>query len=309
MTSLKYLPGDYIGPNKIYLQERVDGKRGVFKCPFCGKLFTSYFSNVSKGVTKSCGCATGYLVKQAHRKDISGNKYGHLTAIKGLEEYCSGHRYWLCRCDCGKEVKCTINNLTTGNSKTCGDTSNCQYALEAAGSRALNLKGQRFGKLVAASPQGSKNKKRYWLCQCDCGNTIVLPAVALTSWGTSSCGCIKSKGEEKVALLLNSLGIDYERQKCFDSCRSPETNHVYWFDFYLPEKNLIIEYDGFQHFKATGGWNNEESLERNRLVDAKKNDWCKQNHVFLLRISYKEYSELNENYLLSRMQEVLNRTF
>lgn len=35
--------------------------------------------------------------------------------------------------------------------------------------KALNLKGQRFGKLIAIKKAKSKNGKTYWLCRCDCG--------------------------------------------------------------------------------------------------------------------------------------------
>ena len=36
--------------------------------------------------------------------------------------------------------------------------------------KALDLTGQRFGKLVALSKAPSRSGKTYWLCQCDCGN-------------------------------------------------------------------------------------------------------------------------------------------
>lgn len=35
---------------------------------------------------------------------------------------------------------------------------------------ALDIAGQRFGRLVALKKAPSRNGSTYWLCQCDCGN-------------------------------------------------------------------------------------------------------------------------------------------
>lgn len=57
--------------------------------------------------------------------DLTGHKYGRLTVIK----YCGNkrqssngrtYRYWLCRCDCGKEVEVSTEHLRSGNTKSCG---------------------------------------------------------------------------------------------------------------------------------------------------------------------------------------------
>jgi len=48
-------------------------------------------------------------------KDISGEKFGKLTAKK----YKPGGR-WLCKCDCGNETSVHTGSLTSGNTKSCG---------------------------------------------------------------------------------------------------------------------------------------------------------------------------------------------
>ena len=53
-------------------------------------------------------------------KDISGQKFGRLTAIKPTEERRNGSVYWLCVCDCGNEVIVSGANLRQGNTKSCG---------------------------------------------------------------------------------------------------------------------------------------------------------------------------------------------
>ena len=64
------------------------------------------------------------------------------------------------------------------------------------------------------------------------------------------CGCPickESRGEIIVASLLDAIGISYIREKWFDDCRG-ETGRVLPFDFFLPDYNTIIEFDGEQHF-------------------------------------------------------------
>ena len=60
---------------------------------------------------------------------------------------------------------------------------------------AANLIGQRFGRLIARSPAAArKNGKIVWACDCDCGQTTQVPAGALRSGDTTSCGCRRHDG-------------------------------------------------------------------------------------------------------------------
>lgn len=52
--------------------------------------------------------------------------------------------------------------------------------------------GQHFGKLVVLSQLPSRYNKKYWLCQCECGNTCEKSSSALlTATGVVSCGCYR----------------------------------------------------------------------------------------------------------------------
>jgi hypothetical protein len=56
---------------------------------------------------------------------------------------------------------------------------------------AADLTGRRFGRLVAESKTGEKNKdgSLTWLCRCDCGNVARISAHDLLRGNTTSCGC------------------------------------------------------------------------------------------------------------------------
>ena len=53
-------------------------------------------------------------------KDITGQRFGRLIAVKQLEKNKWGSYYWLLKCDCGNYTKAVIGNLTCGSIKSCG---------------------------------------------------------------------------------------------------------------------------------------------------------------------------------------------
>lgn len=112
MTKVIDLSGQRFG--KLTALERIN-INGVWKwkcqCD-CGN--TTYVSTgcLRNGGTKSCGC--GQI------KDLSGQKFGRLTAIKIVGQAKSGSRKWLCKCDCGNEAIVDQNKLSSGNTKSCG---------------------------------------------------------------------------------------------------------------------------------------------------------------------------------------------
>lgn len=52
--------------------------------------------------------------------DLSGQKYGRLTVISRAEGKDKRRVYWLCRCECGKEVVVQSSQLRTGHTRSCG---------------------------------------------------------------------------------------------------------------------------------------------------------------------------------------------
>lgn len=53
--------------------------------------------------------------------DLTGKKFGKLTVLKKLNYSKSGHSYyWECKCECGKIIKVSANNLKSNHTKSCG---------------------------------------------------------------------------------------------------------------------------------------------------------------------------------------------
>ena len=104
-------------------------------------------------------------------------------------------------------------------------------------------------------------------------------------------GCPKCTGykhETTISDWLDSFNILYIRQYTFDNCKD---KRALPFDFYLPDLNICIEYDGRQHYEPVdfAGKGDEwakEQLKITQYHDAIKNEYCKNNNIPLLRISY-----------------------
>ena len=84
-----------------------------------------------------------------------------------------------------------------------------------------------------------------WQCKCECGNNnFITTSHHLTSGNTQSCGCLKSIGEANIAKILSENNIEFIAQQQFEDAIYKETNGKMRFDFYLPEFNRLIEFDG-----------------------------------------------------------------
>lgn len=58
------------------------------------------------------------------------------------------------------------------------------------------------------------------------------------------------------------------------------------YDFYLPTYNLLIEYQGKQHYCSVELFGGEAGLKIRKEYDDKKREYAKNNNINLLEISY-----------------------
>lgn len=56
----------------------------------------------------------------SRRLDLTGRRFGMLTAVRLGEKRTSGRLHWVCRCDCGALKEVNSNNLVRGKSSNCG---------------------------------------------------------------------------------------------------------------------------------------------------------------------------------------------
>lgn len=102
--------------------------------------------------------------------------------------------------------------------------------------------------------------------------------------GCPKCKCF-SNGEKAISNFLITNDISHTYQKKFDNFRNPKTKRCYIFDFFLEDLNVIIEYDGIQHFQPVDYFGGENAYMRNIEVDNIKNKWCEDNKISIIRLS------------------------
>ena len=103
------------------------------------------------------------------------------------------------------------------------------------------------------------------------------------SWHKRGQGCPKckySKGEKVIEKFLTDNSINFESQKKFKDCKN---KRCLPFDFYLPDYNICIEFDGRFHFDEIFG-----QLNDTQINDKIKTEYCLLNNIRLHRISYLE---------------------
>lgn len=116
--------------------------------------------------------------------------------------------------------------------------------------------------------------------------------------GIGCSKCKASKGEIQIRKYLDTNCIYYEEQKKFDTCKYKR--HLL-FDFYIPALNLLIEYQGEQHFpfsdKGERMFGSKKAKELHDLIilrDQIKQEWAKQNGYRLLEISHKDFKQIEK---------------
>lgn len=110
-------------------------------------------------------------------------------------------------------------------------------------------------------------------------------------------GCPKckiSKGEKSVRKYLKVNKIKFNEQVKIEGARFSNTNAHMIFDFYLPDYNLVIEYDGRQHFVPIKNWGGKEGLAGLQRKDREKDDYCLTNNIKMLRIPYIEFDNIEK---------------
>lgn len=98
-------------------------------------------------------------------------------------------------------------------------------------------------------------------------------------------------GEHTTRTILQRLNIKYSEQPTFLGCAA---KNLLRFDFWIQNLNLLIEFDGEQHFMAVKHWGGVEGLQKRILYDSIKDEWCLTNDKFLLRISYRDINHIED---------------
>ena len=180
-----------------------------------------------------------------------------------------------------------------------------EYNLKTKPKEDKNI-GKSFGKLtvIELDEETSKKKKQiYWKCQCDCGNIKIALGETLRKNQVNSCGCLVSKGEERLIKILKENNYIFSTQYCFNDLRGEQLPLRFDFVIFDSNQNIecLIEYQGKQHYEQSEYFGGEDSFIKQRKYDALKKEYCKIHNIKLIEIPYWDFDKINAEYLQQKI--------
>lgn len=143
-----------------------------------------------------------------------------------------------------------------------------------------DYKGSRFKALVRCNICGREWKS--------------FPKKLLSGYGCAVCGSFHSKGERAINKYLRSCtSLDFEREKSFDGLVGVNGGPLR-FDFYIKEKNAVIEFQGVQHYMPIKHFGGKHGFAERREHDKRKREYCKNNGIKEIEISYNDFNRIGE---------------
>lgn len=155
--------------------------------------------------------------KNKPKIDLTNQKFNQLTVLEYL-----GNSEWRCQCNCGNQTIVKTSSLNSGKTKSCGclKGNNTKHNKRNCGPR-IDITGQKFGILTPIEYK----KGGMWLCQCDCGQQIIVDTRNLNSGHTKSCGCLKKDGSKRVIDMSN---FENENIKVLERAGSDNQGAALW---------------------------------------------------------------------------------
>lgn len=146
--------------------------------------------------------------------NLTGQRFGKLTALFEQPERKNRKIVWHCKCDCGNECDVVSSYLISGHTQSCGCLQKARTS--AAARKGTDLTGQKFNRLTVLKRANDSAK---WICLCDCGNLTEVTTSHLRSDHTKSCGCLKIEQAKSRLIdltgyktgLLTVIGLDEEK--------------------------------------------------------------------------------------------------
>ena len=121
-----------------------------------------------------------------------------------------------------------------------------------------------------------------------CGKIFLCQPRDLLYHSHCPCYTITSKGESEVEKVLTEMNIIFEKQKRLEDMKKAP------FDFYLPDYNLLIEFQGRQHYEPVPQFGGEKQFIIQQEIDKRKKEVAQKAGYELLEISYKDKSLIKD---------------
>lgn len=254
----------------------------TYRCSQCGKIHTVSRANRLYDRKYLCGC------ENKRESKLRDNLYSFLQSQQQfilLDDWnkTSDKAHFLCQ-KCGHDFyKKIIKDSFDVKSfcPICGKNG-CVVSQEVYEKRMEDA-----GKTDYQIVEYKKYTQSMKLKHLSCGRIFsVLPFNFLKGRGCPYCYKKISKGEQKIINWLENNKINYDFQKKFESLGTKT------FDFYLPSYNMLIEYNGEQHYTPQTHFGGEEKFKLQKENDSIKQKFAFENNFSYLEIGYFDFNEI-----------------
>ena len=272
-----------VGNEYTFLDTYVNAKTKIrVKHNKCGHIYKVKPSHFLEG-TRCPRCAKLSLSNKLSKSDnqfkqevynLVGNEYTFLdTYVNATTKLKVKHN------KCGKIYNVLPSNFLKGN--------RCPYCngnAKKTGARfkqeVQDLVGDEYTVLGSYINTNTKIKIKHNIC-----GTVykVRPHTFLEGYRCPHCN--SSKGELIINKILKSLDINYEYQKSFNDLRDVQPLS---YDFYIPSQNILIEYQGQQHYEPVNCFGGKSRFAIQQKHDKLKAEYAKTNSYKLIAIPYTE---------------------
>lgn len=273
--------------------KNVDSKLAIFH-EDCKKSFEMDFYHF---INRGQRCTTCYIPKttESFKNDIyelEGENYILLSEYRSSKE-----KVTLKHIECGTVYDVTPTSFITGGNRcpACKGkriSKSKTKTHEEFVKEIFNLEQDNYD--VASTYTSSYEKVKFRHNKC--GNEFFMLPSSFLNANNRCPKCARSKAEEEILKILTEANIEFEHQCQPENFYSKYSN----FDFYLNELQCYIEFDGGYHYKNIVPHQTEENFNKQHASDLKKDTFCLENELKLIRIPfwYKEHLDVIINKIL-----------
>lgn len=266
----------------------LSSKKVLCKCKLCGTEWAAAANSLLSG-TGCPSCARERAKRPStSQEEFESRVLKNLPFIEILSEYKGIKSYIKCHCDmCNKTFEAQAATLLRGRSgHRC--PKNCM---------SQNKKPEQFEEelrlinddIILLESYVSTDTKIH--CQCKkCDNQwYTNPSDLLNGHGCPCCNV--SRGEKAIYMYAKNHNLQYTPQYAPKGCKYKVQLR---FDVFFPQYNIIVEYDGRQHFESIERWGGDDAFAYTKARDEVKNQYCLDHGITMVRIPYWEYKNINK---------------
>lgn len=292
----------YVRPEDLTPSTR---RKVKVECDCCGKIYelayADYLKNIESGGYVACnsckGKKIGNTVIQKYSKSAMDYFYNYCkergytpistdktyTGVDGTVEFiCPKH---------GKQSIIFRSMYNSSGCPKCGIEKNADHRRLSIDKARQYIESLNNNTWLNPDEYINSQEKNLKIRCGSCGKTYITRMTAYKYINTGKCpvcGQKRSRAEYRIATFLEKNNVNFIQEKYFEDCKDKQ---ALLFDFYLPDYNLCIEFDGQQHFEPKFGI---DSFVTTKLHDAMKDNYCRWNKIDLLRISYLEGNNIEQ---------------